>query len=119
MFAVLAVRHVAGTRKPAVPRILGSFQGLQDQQRAAGIVFYDTASALFGVEGLRVTDAEAGPGGVVEVWAVTDYGGAAACPDCGTGVVAGARGGRDVPGGRAQGRRPGGPELGEAAAEVR
>jgi transposase len=47
-------------------------------------VFYDTASALFGVEGLRVTDADAGPGGVVEVRAVTDYGGAAACPDCGT-----------------------------------
>jgi transposase len=48
-------------------------------------VFYDTASALFGVEGLRVTDVEAGPGGVVEVWAVTDCEGAPACPDCGTG----------------------------------
>jgi transposase len=47
-------------------------------------VFYDTASALFGVAGLRVTDVEAGPGGVVEVWAVTDHGGASACPDCGT-----------------------------------
>jgi hypothetical protein len=33
----------------------------------------DTASALFGVEGLRVTDAQAGPDGVLEVWAVTDY----------------------------------------------
>ena len=47
-------------------------------------MFYDTASALFGVPGLRVTDAEDGPGGVVEVWAVTDYEGAPACPDCGT-----------------------------------
>lgn len=39
---------------------------------------------LFGVEGLRVVDAEAGPDGVVRVWAVTDCAGAAACPDCGT-----------------------------------
>jgi transposase len=46
-------------------------------------VFHDTASALFGVEGLRVTDAQAGPGGALEVWAVTDWPGAAACPDCG------------------------------------
>jgi transposase len=46
-------------------------------------VFHDTASALFGVPGLRVTDAEPGAGGAVEVWAVTDRGGAAACPDCG------------------------------------
>jgi hypothetical protein len=35
-------------------------------------VFYDTASVLFGVAGLRVTDAGAGLDGVVEVWAVTD-----------------------------------------------
>ena len=48
-----------------------------------GIVFEDTASALFGVEGLRVTDAHAGPDGVLEVWAVTDYPAAAACPECG------------------------------------
>jgi len=47
-------------------------------------VFKDTASALFGVAGLRVTDADRGPGGAVEVWAVTDREGAAACPDCGT-----------------------------------
>jgi hypothetical protein len=46
-------------------------------------VFYDTASALFGVAGLRVTDADPRPGGVVEVWAVTDCAGAACCPDCG------------------------------------
>jgi transposase len=46
-------------------------------------VFYDTASALFGVAGLRVTDADARPDGVVEVWAVTDCAGAGACPDCG------------------------------------
>jgi transposase len=46
-------------------------------------VFEDTASALFGVEGLQVTGVEAGPGGVVEVWAVTDFGAARACPDCG------------------------------------
>jgi transposase len=46
-------------------------------------VFQDTASALFGVEGLRVTDAQAGPGGALEVWAVTDWAPAAACPGCG------------------------------------
>jgi hypothetical protein len=33
-------------------------------------VFYDTASALLGVAGLRVTDVEAGSGGVAQVWAV-------------------------------------------------
>jgi transposase len=46
-------------------------------------VFHDTASALFGVAGLRVTDVEAGADGAVEVWAVTDCEGAAACPECG------------------------------------
>jgi hypothetical protein len=44
-------------------------------------VFQDTASVLFGVEGLQVIDAQAGPGGTLEVWAVTDYPAAAACPD--------------------------------------
>ena len=39
---------------------------------------------LFGVDGLQVIDVEAGPDGVVTVWAVTDCPGAAACPDCGT-----------------------------------
>ena len=48
-------------------------------------MFHDTASALFGVAGLRVTDVEAGPDGAVEVWAVTDYEGAACCPECGMG----------------------------------
>jgi len=43
----------------------------------------DTASALFGVEGLQVTSVEAGPGGGLEVWAVTDWQAARACPDCG------------------------------------
>jgi transposase len=47
-------------------------------------VFQDTASALFGVEGLRVTDVQAGPDGALEVWAVTDCPAAAACPECGT-----------------------------------
>lgn len=47
-------------------------------------MFQDTASALFGIAGLQVIDAEAGPGGVVTVWAVTDHADAAACPDCGT-----------------------------------
>jgi transposase len=47
-------------------------------------VFKDTASVLFGVDGLQVTDAGAGPGGALEVWAVTDYPAAAACPDCRT-----------------------------------
>ncbi len=44
----------------------------------------DTASALFGVEGLRVFDADAGADGSVTVWVVTDHPGAASCPDCGT-----------------------------------
>jgi transposase len=47
-------------------------------------VFQDTASVLFGVEGLQVIDAEAGPDGAVTVWVTTDHPGAAACPDCGT-----------------------------------
>jgi transposase len=46
-------------------------------------VFEDTASALFGIEGLQVTDVQPGPGGGIEVWAVTAYPAAAACPDCG------------------------------------
>jgi transposase len=44
-------------------------------------VFQDTASVLFGVEGLQVTDAQAGPDGTLEVWAVTGHPAAAACPD--------------------------------------
>jgi transposase len=47
-------------------------------------VFEDTASVLFGLDGLRVTDAEPGPDGTVTVWAVTDHPGSAACPGCGT-----------------------------------
>lgn len=39
---------------------------------------------MFEVEGLQVTDVQAGPDGALEVWAVTDYPAAAACPDCGT-----------------------------------
>ncbi len=55
--------YVTG-RSPACVRALANLE-----REAAGIVFEDTASALFGVEGLRVTDAQAGPGGVLEVWA--------------------------------------------------
>ena len=40
----------------------------------------DTASALFGVEGVQVTGVGAGPDGGIEVRAVTDYRAAAACP---------------------------------------
>jgi transposase len=47
-------------------------------------VYHDTGSALFGVPGLRVTDADPGQGGAVEIWAVTGWEGASACPDCGT-----------------------------------
>jgi transposase len=43
----------------------------------------DTASSLFGVEGLRVFDAEREAGGPVTVWVVTDHPDAASCPDCG------------------------------------
>ena len=39
---------------------------------------------LFGVDGLQVTDAGAGADGTLEVWAVTDFPAAAACPECGT-----------------------------------
>jgi len=46
-------------------------------------VFQDTASVLFGVEGLQVVDAETGAGGTLEVWAVTDHPAAGVCPDCG------------------------------------
>jgi transposase len=42
------------------------------------------ASALFGVAGLRVTEAGHGPGGTLEVWAVTDHPAARVCPDCAT-----------------------------------
>lgn len=76
-----ACRHVLGARGACD---LGSCDRLQDHQEAAGIVFEDTASALFGVEGLRVTDVQAGSDGALEVWAVTDYPAAAACPECGT-----------------------------------
>jgi transposase len=41
------------------------------------------ASALFGVEGLQVIEAEAEADGTVTVWAVTDHPLAAVCPECG------------------------------------
>ena len=47
-------------------------------------MFEDTASALSGVEGLQVADVEAAPDGGIEVWAVTAWEAARACPDCGT-----------------------------------
>jgi transposase len=46
-------------------------------------VFEDTATVLFGLDGLQVTQAKAGPDGAVTVWAVTDHPGAARCPGCG------------------------------------
>jgi hypothetical protein len=49
----------------------GPYHRIRDHQKAAGIVFQDTASVLFGVEGLQVTDAQALPDGTLEVWAVT------------------------------------------------
>ena len=63
---------------------LGALPQVLDHQKAAGIVVQDTASVLFGVEGLQVIDAEPGAGGTMEVWAVTDHPAAVACPDCGT-----------------------------------
>jgi transposase len=42
------------------------------------------ASVLFGVEGLRVIEADAEADGSLTVWVVTDHPAAAACPDCGT-----------------------------------
>jgi transposase len=44
----------------------------------------DTASALFGVEGLKVAEAETEAGGSVTVWVITDHPDAALCPDCRT-----------------------------------
>ena len=68
------------------PRLVRSWVLRQtpDQQKAAGIVFEDTASALFGVEGLQVSGVEAAPDGGIEVWVVTACEAAAACPECGT-----------------------------------
>jgi hypothetical protein len=43
----------------------------------------NTASALFGVERLRVCDADVEADSTVTVWALTDHPGAASCPDCG------------------------------------
>ena len=42
----------------------------------------DTASALFGVEGLRVAEAETEADGSVTVWVATDHPDAESCPDC-------------------------------------
>jgi hypothetical protein len=50
-------------------------------------VFQDTASVLFGVEGLQVIDAECGADGTLRIWVVTGHPGAMACPDCGTVAV--------------------------------
>ncbi len=47
-------------------------------------MFQDTASALFGLEDLQVTDVEQGPDGALAVWVVTHHPAAAACPDCRT-----------------------------------
>ncbi len=44
----------------------------------------DTASALFGVEGLSVAEAETEADGSVTVWVTTDHPDAASCPDCRT-----------------------------------
>jgi transposase len=47
-------------------------------------VVQDTASALFGVDGLRVIEAEAEADGSITVRVVADHPAAAACPECGT-----------------------------------
>ena len=44
----------------------------------------DRASALLGVDGLRVVEAEPEVDGTLTVWVTTDPPDAAACPDCGT-----------------------------------
>ncbi len=44
----------------------------------------DRASALLGVDGLRVVGAEPEADGTLTVWVATDHPDAAACPDCGT-----------------------------------
>ena len=72
-------QRVAVIREPAALTISGHTHRIRDQ-KAAGIVFQDTASLLFGVAGLQVTAADEGAHGTLEVWAVTDYPAAAACP---------------------------------------
>ena len=69
-------------KTPAVPEDHGSCQK-HDRQGAAGTVVQDMASSLFGVEGLRVIEAEAEADGTLTVWVTTDHPGAAVCPDCG------------------------------------
>ena len=84
-FVAAAVRVARrGNRGARGSYDLGSYQDIKIITEIAGIVFQDTASVLFGVEGLQVTDVQAGPDGTLEVWAVTDYPAAAACPGCGT-----------------------------------
>jgi len=46
-------------------------------------VFEDSGVCAARSGGPAGHDVQAGPGGVLEVWAVTDYPAAAACPDCG------------------------------------
>lgn len=77
------MRRVAAGGEPAAFTIVG-LAGGSDRQEAAGIVVQDTASALFGAEGLQVTGVEAGPYDGIEVRAVTDWQAARACPECGT-----------------------------------
>lgn len=54
--------------------------GLRRSRIPGGPRLVRIVSALFGVDGLQVTDG--GPGHVLEVWAVTDHLAAAAYPGC-------------------------------------
>src|SRR5204863_9309386 len=60
----------------------GSWQR-HDQQKVTGTVEQDRASALLGVEGLRVVEVEIEDDESLTVWVATDDPAAAVCPDCG------------------------------------
>src|SRR5208337_3705155 len=71
---------------PGSPRLLRSWV-LRQTSRSPGsrghrVRGYGVCAVRGG--GLQITDVQAGPGGALEVWAVTDYPAAAACPECGT-----------------------------------
>ena len=51
-------------------------------QESRGHLAGDIASALLGVDGLRVVKAETEADGTLTVWAVTGHPGAAVCPGC-------------------------------------
>ncbi len=77
-------RRVTLMREPAAVTILGLSTDFKIIRKPWTSCSRIRRLCCFGVDGLRVTDAESGPGGTLEVWAVTDHAAAGTCPDCGT-----------------------------------